>query len=87
MHLDRKLERIDKRLARQLAPHQDLIVRLCTIPGVEFTTAAVIIAELRFDVTRFPDPAHLASWAGLCPATTRVRESVTRVARGRGPGI
>ena len=67
VHLDRKLERIDKRLARQLAPHQDLIARLCTIPGVDFTTAAVIIAELGFDMTRFPNPAQLASWAGLCP--------------------
>lgn len=67
VHLDRKLERLDKRLARQLAPHQDLIARLCTIPGVEFTTAVVIIAELGLDMSRFPDPAHLASWAGLCP--------------------
>ena len=66
-HLDRELERIDKRLVRQLQPHSDLILRLCTIPGVEFITAAVILAEIGFDMSRFPDPAHLASWAGLCP--------------------
>ncbi|MFL6450080.1 MAG: transposase [Bryobacteraceae bacterium] len=65
--LDRKLEQIDKRLAKQLQPHADLILRLCTIPGVDFTTAAVILAEIGFDMSRFPDPAHLASWAGLCP--------------------
>jgi transposase len=67
VHLDRKLEQVDKRLARQLEPHTDLMLRLCTVPGVEFTTAAVIIAEIGFDMSRFPDPAHLASWAGLCP--------------------
>jgi transposase len=67
VQLDGKVEQVDKRLARQLEPHTDLIVRLCTIPGVEFTTAAVIVAELGFDVSRFPDPAQLASWAGLCP--------------------
>ena len=43
------------------------IRRLCTIPGVDFTTAAVILAEVGFDMTRFADAAQLASWAGLCP--------------------
>ena len=40
--------------------------------------AAVFVAELG-DVTRFPDPSHLASWAGLTP---RHRESDTKVHRG-----
>jgi transposase len=66
-YLDLKLEHIDQRLAKQLQPHVDLILRLCTIPGVDFTTAAVILAEIGFDMSRFADAAHLASWAGLCP--------------------
>jgi transposase len=65
--LDGKLEQVDRRLAKQLQPHADLILRLCTIPGVDFTTAAVILAEVGFDMSRFPDSAHLASWAGLSP--------------------
>jgi transposase len=65
--LDRKLEQVDKRLAKQLQPHADLILRLCTIPGVDFTTAAVIVAEVGLDMSRFPDAGHLASWAGLSP--------------------
>ena len=65
--LERKLEQADKRLAKQLQPHADLILRLCTIPGVDFTTAAVIVAEIGFDMSRFPDASHLASWAGLSP--------------------
>ena len=65
--LDRKLEQVDKRLAKQLQPHVDLILRLCTIPGVDFTTAAVILAEIGLDMSRFPDAGHLASWAGLSP--------------------
>jgi transposase len=67
VHLDRRLEQMDKRLAKYLQPHTDVILRLCTIPGIEFTTAAVILAEVGFDMSRFPDPEHLASWAGLCP--------------------
>ena len=65
--LDRKLEQVDQRLAKQLQPHADVILRLCTIPGVDFTTAAVMVAEVGLDMSRFPDAAHLASWAGLSP--------------------
>src|SRR5580692_8678607 len=50
-----------------MAEHAELIERLSTIPGVERTTARVLIAELGTDMTQFPTPAHLASWAGLCP--------------------
>jgi transposase len=59
VQLDSKLERGDKRIAVHLHPHADLVRRLCTIPGVEFTAAAVILAEIGFDMNRFPDPAHL----------------------------
>jgi transposase len=65
--LDRTLEQVDRRLAKALQPHADLVLRLCTIPGFDFTAAAIVLAEVGFDVKRFPDPAHLASWAGLCP--------------------
>lgn len=66
-HLDCKQQPLDHQLARRLMPHADVIRRLCTIPGVDFTTAAVIIAEIGLDMSRFPDPAHLVSWAGVCP--------------------
>jgi hypothetical protein len=44
------------------------------------------VAEIGVDMTRFPDSAHLISWAGLCPRndesagkrrSTRVRKSGT----------
>ncbi len=41
--------------------------------------AAVFVAEIG-DVTRFPGPAQLCSWAGLTPLH---RESDTKVHRGR----
>ena len=41
--------------------------RLDTIPGIAKRLAEIIIAEIGVDMTRFPTPAHLASWAGLCP--------------------
>jgi transposase len=65
--LDRKLLDLDKRIAQRFQPHADLVLRLCTIPGIDFTTATTILAEIGFDMSRFPDEGHLASWAGFCP--------------------
>lgn len=64
---DRKLFELDCRIGEYVKPHVDLIRRLCTVPGVEFTTATTILAEAGFDMSQFADPTHLASWAGLCP--------------------
>ena len=40
---------------------------LQSVPGIGRASAEVIIAETGADMSRFPSPAHLASWAGLCP--------------------
>ena len=40
---------------------------LDTIPGVGKRAAECILAEIGLDMTRFPTPGHLASWAGLAP--------------------
>jgi len=68
--LDTELAAVDARLCEQMAQHQDLLRRLCTIPGVEMTTARVLIAELGIDMSQFPSAGHAASWAGLCPGNT-----------------
>src|SRR4051795_2542463 len=49
-----------------------------TIPGVGPVLGAVFVAEIG-DVTRFPDPTRLTSWAGLTP---KHHESDTTVHRG-----
>jgi transposase len=49
------------------------------IPGVGPLLAAVFVAEIG-DITRFPGPEQLASWAGLTP---KHHESDTTVHRGR----
>ena len=50
-----------------LAPFADAVARLDEIPGIGPTAAAVIIAEIGVDMSRFPTPAHLASWAKFAP--------------------
>lgn len=45
----------------------DRVRRLTAIPGIGFTSATTIAAEIS-DITRFPTPRHLCSWAGLTPS-------------------
>ncbi|MBK8459383.1 MAG: IS110 family transposase [Micropruina sp.] len=40
---------------------------LASIPGISSTGAENILAETGADMTAFETPAHLASWAGVCP--------------------
>jgi transposase len=61
------LERIDATLREKLAPYDDYLGLLMSIPGVEWINAVTIIAEIGVDMSAFASPAHLASWAGLCP--------------------
>lgn len=51
----------------RLRPFGDELDQLQTIPGVGLRTAQVLLAEIGADMNRFPSPAHLASWAGMCP--------------------
>jgi transposase len=78
--LDAEVAAIDARLSEQMLPHEEQIRRLDTIPGVDRTTARVLIAELGTDMSQFPDAAHAASWAGLCPGN---KESAGKRFSGR----
>lgn len=66
---------LDKRIDEQIAPFAQALERLDEIPGVGRTAAKVIIAEIGIDMSRFPTPAHLASWARFAPG---VNESAGR---------
>lgn len=63
---------VETKIEAHLAPFAQAVARLDEIPGVGPTAAHVIIAEIGLDMTRFPTPAHLASWARFAPG---VKES------------
>jgi transposase len=51
------------------AARASAITRLDEIPGISTVGAQIILAEIGLDMTRFPTPGHLVSWAKLCPRT------------------
>src|SRR5262249_7342009 len=82
--LDAALAEVDRHVGKALGPIRDLAGLLTTMPGVSHVVAHVILAEIGFDMKRFPTSGHLVSWAGLCPRndesagkrrSTRVRQS------------
>jgi transposase len=64
---DLNIKELERDIDEALAPFADAVAALESIPGVGRTTASVVIAEIGADMTRFPTPGHLVSWAGLCP--------------------
>jgi transposase len=58
---------LDAEIEDHLAPFGDAVARLDQIPGIGPTAAAVIVAEIGTDMTRFPTPGHLCSWAKFAP--------------------
>ena len=58
---------LDAHLEAAMAPWAHEIGLLTTIPGVGRLVAWTFIAETGGDMSRFPSPGHLASWAGVAP--------------------
>ena len=58
--------------------------RLAEIPGVSRDLAVAVIAETGLDMTRFPTPGHLASWAGLAPAARQSGPRTRKPKKGQG---
>jgi transposase len=58
---------LDAQIEAQLAPFAAAAARLDDIPGIGAVAAAIIIAEVGADMSRFPTAAHLCSWAKFSP--------------------
>ena len=73
LHLERidqlsaTIEELSTRIEEQMRPFSHKLDQLQTIPGVARAVAELIVAETGGDMSRFPSPGHLASWAGVCP--------------------
>jgi transposase len=63
---------LDAKIEELVAPFASAVARLDEVPGIGPVAAAAIIAEIGIDMSRFPTPGHLASWAKFAPG---VKES------------
>jgi transposase len=70
--IDADIGELDAKIGELIAPFAAAAERLDEIPGIGPVAAAVIIAEIGTDMSRFPTAAHLASWAKFTPG---VKES------------
>src|SRR5262249_33471319 len=66
---EKDLAVLEQHIQEKLQPYAEQLALLQEIPGVEWTLAAVIIAELGIDMSVFQSVSQLASWAGVCPGT------------------
>jgi len=70
--LDADIAELDARIEAMIAPFASAVDRLDEIPGIGPIAAAIILAEVGLDMTRFPTAQHLCSWAKFTPG---VKES------------
>jgi transposase len=65
--IDADIAVLDAEIEAHLAPFDHAVQRLDEIPGIGPVAAAVILAEIGTDMTRFPTAGHLCSWAKFSP--------------------
>jgi transposase len=70
--IDADLAELDAAIEQMIAPFASVAERLDEVTGIGPVAAAVIIAEIGTDMTRFPTSGHLVSWAKFAPS---VKES------------
>lgn len=76
------IETLTRRIEEAMVPFRAARELIGSIPGIGVTTADVIIAETGADMSAFPTPGQLASWAGVSPghheSAGRKKSSKTR---------
>ncbi|GAA0366495.1 IS110 family transposase [Bacillus horti] len=81
-YLNQLIDELDEEIDLRMEPYKEEIELLDTIPGVNKRTAQQILAEIGTDMSRFPTPGHLCSWAGMTPghdeSAGKKRSSKTR---------
>lgn len=78
------IEQVEAKTRREMEPHRELIALLDGVPGMDEMVAWTLIAEMGTDMGVFPTTGHVASWAGMCPATNESagKQMSTRTRKG-----
>jgi transposase len=82
--LNKVIAQIEKEVGLGLETFRQAATLLSTMPGLSEIAATVVVAEIGIDMSRFATPAHLLSWACLCPRNDESagKRRSTRLRRG-----
>ena len=65
--IQQSLSELDEKIDKMVAPYENAITLLCTIPGVDRNSAITIVSEIGTDMSQFANSKRLCCWAGLTP--------------------
>ena len=65
--IQKSLQTLDAKLDELVAPYENAITLLCTIPGVDRSSAITILSEIGTNMSQFNSSKRLCCWAGLTP--------------------
>lgn len=65
--IETSIAMLDEKLNHLVAPYENAISLLCTIPGVSRSSAITIISEIGTNMSQFISSKRLCCWAGLTP--------------------
>ena len=65
--IQKRIDELDKEIKSRVASRKEDLRIAMSIPGIGFTAAVIILAEIG-DFNEFDKPEQLAAWAGLVPS-------------------
>jgi transposase len=70
--LEHQVELFDRRIDQVMSPlAKEAVQRLDDIPGIDRRAGEIIVAEIGWDMSRFPTSGHLSTWAGVSPGNNQ----------------
>jgi len=82
--IDSDITRLSRVIEELLAPYEEQLQQAASMPGWGRRAAEDVLAETGADMSRFPTPGHLASWAGRTPLDHQSGKRAGRARRKHG---
>jgi transposase len=82
--LTAQIDTLTTRIEKAIAPFAAQVAQLDEIPGIGAIAAQEILAEIGTDMSRFPTPGHLVSWAKFAPKARQSAGRSKAAATGKG---